>query len=237
MNTNREHLCDVLVIGSGAAGLSLALRVAERAKVIVLSKGPLSEGATYYAQGGIAAVFDEADSIESHVNDTNIAGAGLCEQDTVQFIAENAKECVQWLIDGGVPFDQVETAKDEAPRYHLTREGGHSHRRILHAADATGMAMQTTLQDNVLSHPNIEIFERYNALDLITEDKVGGRKDKVVGLISGTETKNTLKPCALSSWSSRQAVPLRSTNTPQTLTYHRVMVSRWHGVQAAALRT
>ncbi|SEG64419.1 L-aspartate oxidase [Vibrio hangzhouensis] len=181
MNTNREHLCDVLVIGSGAAGLSLALRVAERAKVIVLSKGPRSEGATYYAQGGIAAVFDEEDSIESHVNDTNIAGAGLCEQETVQFIAENAKECVQWLIDGGVPFDQVETKKDEEPRYHLTREGGHSHRRILHAADATGMAMQTTLQDNVNSHPNIEIFERYNALDLITEDKVGGDKGKVVG--------------------------------------------------------
>ena len=181
MNTNREHLCDVLVIGSGAAGLSLALRVAERAKVIVLSKGPRSEGATYYAQGGIAAVFDESDSIESHVNDTNIAGAGLCEEDTVQFIAENAKECVQWLIDGGVPFDQVETDKDEQPRYHLTREGGHSHRRILHAADATGMAMQTTLQDNVHSHPNIEIFERYNALDLIVDERNGNADNNVVG--------------------------------------------------------
>ncbi|MCW8345145.1 L-aspartate oxidase [Vibrio sp. ZSDZ65] len=181
MNTNREHLCDVLVIGSGAAGLSLALRVAERAKVIVLSKGPRSEGATYYAQGGIAAVFDESDSIESHVNDTNIAGAGLCEEDTVQFIAENAKECVQWLIDGGVPFDQVETDKDEQPRYHLTREGGHSHRRILHAADATGMAMQTTLQDNVHSHPNIEIFERYNALDLIVDESNGNADNNVVG--------------------------------------------------------
>ena len=181
MNTNREHLCDVLVIGSGAAGLSLALRVAERAKVIVLSKGPRSEGATYYAQGGIAAVFDESDSIESHVNDTNIAGAGLCEEDTVQFIAENAKECVQWLIDGGVPFDQVETDKDEQPRYHLTREGGHSHRRILHAADATGMAMQTTLQDNVHSHPNIEIFERYNALDLIVDESNGNTDNNVVG--------------------------------------------------------
>ncbi|CAH0527155.1 L-aspartate oxidase [Vibrio hippocampi] len=181
MKTNREHLCDVLVIGSGAAGLSLALRVAERAKVIVLSKGPRSEGATYYAQGGIAAVFDESDSIESHVNDTNIAGAGLCEEETVQFIAENAKECVQWLIDGGVPFDQVEPAKSGQPRYHLTREGGHSHRRILHAADATGMAMQTTLQDNVNSHPNIQILERYNALDIITGDKVGGDKSKVVG--------------------------------------------------------
>lgn len=181
MNANREHQCDVLVVGSGAAGLSLALRVAEHAKVIVLSKGPRSEGSTYYAQGGIAAVFDESDSIESHVEDTQIAGAGLCEEDTVQFIAENAKECVQWLIDGGVPFDKDETSTDGDPKYHLTREGGHSHRRILHAADATGMAMQTSLQDNVNNHPNIEIFERHNALDLITEDKVGGDKNKVIG--------------------------------------------------------
>lgn len=181
MNANREHQCDVLVVGSGAAGLSLALRVAEHAKVIVLSKGPRSEGSTYYAQGGIAAVFDESDSIESHVGDTQIAGAGLCEEDTVQFIAENAKECVQWLIDGGVPFDKDENSTDGQPKYHLTREGGHSHRRILHAADATGMAMQTSLQDNVKNHPNIEIFERHNALDLITEDKIGGSKDKVIG--------------------------------------------------------
>tara|TARA_Y100000588_G_scaffold254701_1_gene269214 strand:+ start:166 stop:1782 length:1617 start_codon:yes stop_codon:yes gene_type:complete len=181
MNANREHQCDVLVVGSGAAGLSLALRVAEHAKVIVLSKGPRSEGSTYYAQGGIAAVFDESDSIESHVEDTQIAGAGLCEEDTVQFIAENAKECVQWLIDGGVPFDKDENSTDGQPKYHLTREGGHSHRRILHAADATGMAMQTSLQDNVKNHPNIEIFERHNALDLITEDKIGGSKDKVIG--------------------------------------------------------
>ncbi len=181
MNANREHQCDVLVVGSGAAGLSLALRVAEHAKVIVLSKGPRSEGSTYYAQGGIAAVFDESDSIESHVEDTQIAGAGLCEEDTVQFIAENAKECVQWLIDGGVPFDKDKNSTDGQPKYHLTREGGHSHRRILHAADATGMAMQTSLQDNVKNHPNIEIFERHNALDLITEDKVGGSKDKVIG--------------------------------------------------------
>jgi len=182
MNANREHQCDVLVVGSGAAGLSLALRVAEHAKVIVLSKGPRSEGSTYYAQGGIAAVFDEADSVESHVEDTQIAGAGICEEETVQFIAENAKECVQWLIDGGVPFDKEESKDDNGdPKYHLTREGGHSHRRILHAADATGMAMQTSLQDNVHNHPNIEIFERHNALDLITEDKIGGQKDKVIG--------------------------------------------------------
>ncbi|MDO6544158.1 L-aspartate oxidase [Photobacterium sanguinicancri] len=172
MNEIREHQCDVLVIGSGAAGLSLALRLAPLGKVIVLSKGPRSEGATYYAQGGIAAVFDESDSIESHVEDTQIAGAHLCDEDVVHFIAENAKECVQWLIDGGVPFDQEES-DDEQPRYHLTREGGHSHRRILHAADATGMAVQNSLQENVLNHPNIDVLERHNALDIITNQKLG----------------------------------------------------------------
>ncbi|MEJ2764046.1 L-aspartate oxidase [Photobacterium sp. MCCC 1A19761] len=173
MNENREHQCDVLVIGSGAAGLSLALRLAPLGKVIVLSKGPSSEGATYYAQGGIAAVFDESDSVESHVQDTQIAGADLCDEAVVRFIAENAKDCVQWLIDGGVPFDREESDSDDAPRYHLTREGGHSHRRILHAADATGMAVQNTLQENVHNHPNIEVLERHNALDLITNQKLG----------------------------------------------------------------
>lgn len=110
MNADREHQCDVLVIGSGAAGLSLALQVAQYGKVIVLSKGPRSEGATFYAQGGIAAVFDESDSIESHVQDTLIAGAGICDEQTVRFIAEHAKECVQWLIDGGVPLTKKRTA-------------------------------------------------------------------------------------------------------------------------------
>ncbi|GLR74710.1 L-aspartate oxidase [Aliivibrio sifiae] len=183
MNITNEHSCDVLVIGSGAAGLSLALRVAPHGKVIVLSKGPRNEGSTYYAQGGIAAVFDESDTVESHVDDTLVAGAHICDKDVVTFIAENAKHCVQWLIDGGVPFDHDDEKEIDIsdPKFHLTREGGHSHRRILHAADATGKAMQTSLQDNVVNHPNISIFERHNALDLITEDKIGGDTDKVVG--------------------------------------------------------
>ncbi|WP_346208945.1 L-aspartate oxidase [Aeromonas salmonicida] len=180
MKASVEYLCDVLIIGSGAAGLSLALRLADQAKVLVLSKGPISEGATLYAQGGIAAVFDETDSIESHVSDTLNAGAGLCDPAVVEFTARNARESIQWLIKQGVPFDQEEDAEGES-HYHLTREGGHSHRRIFHAADATGKAVQLTLIDQVRSHPNIQLMERFNAVDLITTRKLNLPGNKVLG--------------------------------------------------------
>ncbi len=181
MQSSSEHVSDVLIIGSGAAGLSLALRLAPHCKVTVLSKGPLNEGATFYAQGGIAAVFDETDSISSHVDDTLIAGAGLCDKDAVEFIASNARSCVQWLIDQGVLFD-TETSANGEERYHLTREGGHSHRRILHTADATGKEVETTLVGKASTHPNILVKERCNAVDLITSNKIGltGTK-RVVG--------------------------------------------------------
>lgn len=172
MMTSTDHTCDVLIIGSGAAGLSLALRLAQQYQVIVLSKGPVSEGSTFYAQGGIAAVFDETDSISAHVEDTLIAGAGICEREAVEFVAGNAKHCVQWLIDQGVLFD-TETQPNGEENYHLTREGGHSHRRILHAADATGKAVETTLVSQALHHPNIRVLERYNAIDMIVSDKLG----------------------------------------------------------------
>lgn len=123
MMTTPELSCDVLIIGSGAAGLSLALRLAEKHKVIVLSKGPVSEGSTFYAQGGIAAVFDETDSIASHVEDTLIAGAGICDRHAVEFVASNARTCVQWLIDQGVLFD-THVQPNGKESYHLTREGG-----------------------------------------------------------------------------------------------------------------
>ncbi|ELW7374745.1 L-aspartate oxidase [Yersinia enterocolitica] len=181
MQSSSEHVSDVLIIGSGAAGLSLALRLAPHCKVTVLSKGPLNEGATFYAQGGIAAVFDETDSISSHVDDTLIAGAGLCDKEAVEFIASNARSCVQWLIDQGVLFDTETNASGEE-RYHLTREGGHSHRRILHTADATGKEVETTLVGKARAHPNILVKERCNAVDLITSNKIAlpGTK-RVVG--------------------------------------------------------
>ncbi|ENB6878454.1 L-aspartate oxidase [Escherichia coli O111:H8] len=195
MNTLPEHSCDVLIIGSGAAGLSLALRLADQHQVIVLSKGPVTEGSTFYAQGGIAAVFDETDSIDSHVEDTLIAGAGICDRHAVEFVASNARSCVQWLIDQGVLFDtHVQPNGEES--YHLTREGGHSHRRILHAADATDREVQSTLVSKAQNHPNIRVLERSNAVDLIVSDKIGlpGTR-RVVGAWVWNRNKETVETC------------------------------------------
>lgn len=195
MNTLPEHSCDVLIIGSGAAGLSLALRLADQHQVIVLSKGPVTEGSTFYAQGGIAAVFDETDSIDSHVEDTLIAGAGICDRHAVEFVASNARSCVQWLIDQGVLFDtHVQPNGEES--YHLTREGGHSHRRILHAADATGREVQSTLVSKAQNHPNIRVLERSNAVDLIVSEKIGlpGTR-RVVGAWVWNRNKETVETC------------------------------------------
>jgi len=199
MNTTPELHCDVLIIGSGAAGLSLALRLASHQKVIVLSKGPMSEGSTFYAQGGIAAVFDETDSIASHVEDTLIAGAGIVDEHAAEFVASNARHCVQWLIDQGVLFDtHVQPNGEEG--YHLTREGGHSHRRILHAADATGKEVETTLVAQARNHPNIQVLERSNAVDLIISDKIGlpGTR-RVVGAWVWNRNKETVETCQAKS--------------------------------------
>ncbi len=193
--TTPELYCDVLIIGSGAAGLSLALRLAEKYKVIVLSKGSVSEGSTFYAQGGIAAVFDETDSITSHVEDTLIAGAGICDRHAVEFAASNARPCVQWLIDQGVLFD-THVQPNGKESYHLTREGGHSHRRILHAADATGKEVETTLVSRAQNHSNIQVLERSNAVDLIISDKIdlqGARR--VLGAWLWNRNKEVVETC------------------------------------------
>ena len=160
---------DVLIIGSGLAGLTVALKVASEKKVCLVSKRKINDNSSSWAQGGIAAVLRDDDSIEAHIQDTLIAGAGLCDQEITRQVASHAKETVEWLIAQGVPF----TREEDDSGYHLTREGGHSHRRIIHAADATGHAVQVTLAEQVLNHPNITVLEDHIAVDLITSRKLG----------------------------------------------------------------
>ena len=168
---------DVLIIGSGLAGLTLALKVAADKKVCLVSKRGLDDSSSNWAQGGIAAVLTDDDSLEAHIKDTRIAGAGLCDSKVTQLVVNHGRETVQWLIDEGVPF----TREADDSGFHLTREGGHSHRRIIHAADATGHAVQMTLAQKVRKHKNIKILENHIAVDLITGRKMGLAEDECLG--------------------------------------------------------
>lgn len=171
---------DILIIGSGAAGLTAALHLASSAKVGVLSKGSLTAANTFYAQGGVAAVLDEGDSVQAHIEDTLNAGGGLCREDAVRFTVENGPDAIRWLIDQGVGFTR-EVHDDGKREYHLTREGGHSHRRVIHAADATGFAISSTLIEKVQQQKNVSLFESRVAVDLITSQKLGIRGKRVFG--------------------------------------------------------
>ena len=159
---------DVLIIGSGLAGQSLALRLADRHRVCILSKRELTMSASNWAQGGIAAVLNSEDSVEAHIKDTLDAGAGLCDSEVTRMVVTNGRASIEWLLQQGVNF----TREAEDDRLHLTREGGHSHRRVVHVADATGQAVQTTLTDRVREHPNITILVHHIAVDLITTHKL-----------------------------------------------------------------
>ena len=176
----KSHQHDVLVIGSGAAGMTLALKLSTDYQVALLCKDVSSEGSTYYAQGGVAAVLDEYDSIDSHIQDTLVAGAGICHTDVVKFTVEQSPAIIAWLVDLGVKFD-TETAADDRQEFHLTQEGGHSHRRVIHAADATGREIGSTLAQHVRDRANVSIFERYAAVDLITENEVGRPGKRCLG--------------------------------------------------------
>lgn len=173
MNEHRKY--DALIIGSGAAGLSMALHLATKAKVAVLSKRGLKSGSTWLAQGGIAAVLDTADTAQAHIEDTMTAGGQLCSRDAVEFTVTHGKESIDWLIQQGVTFTQ------ESDEYHLTKEGGHSHRRIIHAADATGKAVQKALIAKAEACENIDLFENHIAIDLITRRKLGLAHNRCVG--------------------------------------------------------
>lgn len=168
---------DALVIGSGLAGQSLALRLADSQRVALISKKTLTDSASAWAQGGIAAVLDPNDSIDAHINDTLTAGAGLCNIDATQHVVEHGREAIDWLLSKDVAF----TPCNSEFGYHLTREGGHSHRRVIHVADATGAAVQNRLTELIQQHPNITIFEQHIAIDLITATKIGQSPNRCLG--------------------------------------------------------
>ena len=177
-NLSTTHHFDVIIVGSGGAGLSLALSLPQHFNIAVLAKSNLTDASTFYAQGGVAAVLDETDSIEQHIDDTMIAGAHLCETEAVKQTVEGGKPSVDYLLKHGVQF-----TLDDQEQLHLTREGGHSQRRIIHAADATGRAISTTLVERAIEKDNITIFENYIAIDLITSQKLGlEEQNRALGL-------------------------------------------------------
>src|SRR5436190_6033799 len=165
---------DFIVLGSGIAGLSFALKVAEHGRVAIITKKNRADSNTNWAQGGIAAVTSKEDSVQMHVGDTLEAGAGLCREDVVRTIVTEGPARIQELIDLGTHFTEREVPNSHGQReLDLTKEGGHSKRRVLHAKDATGAEVERALLDAIARHRNIEVFENHFVIDLITTQKLG----------------------------------------------------------------
>lgn len=188
-NLNSTHQFDVIIVGSGGAGLSLALSLPSHFNIAILAKSSLTEASTFYAQGGVAAVLDKTDSIQQHIDDTMVAGAHLCELDAVKQTVEGGRPSVDFLLKQGVEF-----TLDEDAQLHLTREGGHSQRRIIHAADATGKAISTTLVQRAQEAPNLKIFENFVAIDVISLHKLGhtDQPNRAVGLYALEEATDQI---------------------------------------------
>ena len=217
-----SHDFDVLIVGSGLAGLSAALHLAPTHRVAVITKRQMQDGSSAWAQGGIAAVLANDDSFEAHIQDTLVAGAGLCDLATTRFVVENAPAAIAWLHELGVPFTQ------EGEELHLTREGGHSARRIAHVTDATGAAVQRTLIDVVRGTPGITVFEQHTLVDVITSAKLGLAGQQCLGLYALDEATdevvtfrapNTILAtggapvAAWATWNSSSSTP-RACTTP-----------------------
>ena len=211
MSATRQSF-DVLIIGSGAAGLTAALHLAPLRRVAIVAKGPIDEGSTRYAQGGISAVLDATDSFDSHVADTLDAGAGLCDLDAVRQTVHAGPEAIHWLLTLGVEFTRE--AQDGRSRLHLTREGGHSARRVAHAADATGLAIEEALVSAAREQAALEVFERHLAVDLIIGASADGPRaiGAFVQDIQTREVLTLLAPVVILATGGASRVYLYSSN-------------------------